>query len=95
MKEGWKQKRVLERICNLYIITNGRKCKRKVFYCTGACGNLVKLHNTGACSCPDCVDEAILRFRADVCPNYKGLSPDEVFKECYGYERGMDTEKET
>jgi len=90
LKEGWsqrKQGKILRVCCE-------SKCK-KYFHCTGECGDDRRLRYIAWCTCPDCVDDAILWNRREECPAYKDLDIGEIFYRCYGFrregdERGME-----
>ena len=66
-------------------------CQR-IFECTGSCGVPERIEDRQTCACPDCVMEATLWARSKCIDNFKGLSEEEVFARCYGYERGMESE---
>ena len=70
-----------------------RRCPicERIFYCRGRCGDSARLKYSRYCECQECVTTArlsgieVLLERKD-CPNYRYLTEEEIFKECYGEE---------
>ena len=83
MREEWSQNKLILRVCP--------DCG-KVFKCSGSCGEAVRIAFRQGCKCSKCVIEDVLDSRRRVLKNYKNLSIDEVFRKCYGHERGMEPE---
>ena len=85
MRDGWSQrvKSRYERRCS---------CGR-IFYCSGACKSK-RLEHADACWCPDCARRNLgdlPEVRLDI-KEYRGLSAEEIYRRCYGYEELLESE---